>query len=182
MLLLYPMFVAALHMPIRSGGLQRRELLSALPAVATLVVAAPPAAAGSRQMDDVKVLASKARSLRSYVGSTSSNRRLCPMDPDPNVNNYINVAENVERGKSTVLLPLQAAMTTVAAAANLPDAELQKQLEIQPLLMKGHLLELDQAMKERNYEPYTSKTTGVTYQGVAEPGIERQSIATKDRC
>ena len=81
-------------------------------------------------------------------------------------NNYVNVITNLERGKSEVLLPLQAAMAAyVKTATPLSDAELQKALKLQPSFMKGHLLELDTAIKERKFDEYTSKTTGDVYPG-----------------
>ena len=65
---------------------------------------------------------------------------------------------------------------TVAASANngcshcvrlqvgLPD-EAQKSLSLQPIIMKGHLLELDTALKEYKFDEYVSKTTGKVYRG-----------------
>ena len=43
--------------------------------------------------------------------------------------------------------------------------ELQKQLERQPELLKGHLSELDFYLKKEKFEQYTSKTTGDDYTG-----------------
>ena len=60
------------------------------------------------------MLAAKTKSLRSYVRSTSGNRRLFPMDPDSN--NYINIERTVLRGKTEVLLPLLALLQSLALA------------------------------------------------------------------
>ena len=71
-------------------------------------------------------------------------RRSLPLDPTPGVNNYAALTATVVRDKQAVLLPLQANFKALAAAAavnqSLPP-ELQKQLELQPLLMQGHMLE-----------------------------------------
>lgn len=146
-----------------SPKVSRRSLL-ALP-VAALAVgghdispasAAPP-------LDEIKILGSKAKGIKSYVRTTSGNRRKFPMEEGGN--NYVNVINNLERGKKEVLLPLQAAMATYAKTATLADPELQKELKLQASYMKGHLLELDQAIKERKFDEYTSKTTGDVYPG-----------------
>ena len=100
--------------------------------------------------------------------SGAANRRLLPLDPTPGVNNYASLTDKVKRDRERVLLPLQAAMVATASAAGsagrLPD-ELQKQLALQPLLMKGHLLELEQALVEGRFDEYASKRTGETYPG-----------------
>lgn len=62
-------------------------------------------------------------------------------------------------------MPLLAAMEAAIAATSLPDAELQKQLEMQPQEMKGHLSELVFYLKKEKFESYVSKTTGDTYTG-----------------
>ena len=56
-------------------------------------------------------------------------------------------------------------MTAAAAAIALPDAERQKQLSNQPLLLKGHLAELGVALDQASFDPYTSKTTEDLYPG-----------------
>ena len=141
----------------------RRNFL-ALPAAAlALGGSVAPVSAGTA-LDEIRVLGSKAKGLKSYVRSTSANRRKFPMEEGGN--NYVNVITNLERGKSEVLLPLQAAMAAyVKTATPLSDAELQKALKLQPSFMKGHLLELDTAIKERKFDEYTSKTTGDVYPG-----------------
>jgi hypothetical protein len=152
--------------PIRSDNLlSRRHVLQSAPAVGALVGYAPSAyaASSSRKLDDIKVLASKSRSLRSYVRQTSANRRLFPMDPAGG--NYVNVANTVKRGQKEVLLPLREAMIEYVAATSLPDEELQKQLALQPQLMLGHLSELDFYLKKEKFDQYTSKTTGDDYPG-----------------
>ena len=143
-----------------SGPAVSRRSFAALGALAAL----PASAADKRlNLDDIKVLAAKARALRAFVRSTSANRRLFPMEEGSN--NYINVERGVRRGQTEVLLPLQAAMTAAAAAIALPDAERQKQLSNQPLLLKGHLAELGVALDQASFDPYTSKTTEDLYPG-----------------
>lgn len=63
--------------------LSRRRVLELAPASAILFGSAQPAAAvAARKLDEIKVLTSKAKSLRVYVRQTAANRRLFPMDPD----------------------------------------------------------------------------------------------------
>tara|TARA_B110001452_G_C15187772_1_gene412523 strand:- start:592 stop:1179 length:588 start_codon:yes stop_codon:yes gene_type:complete len=141
----------------------RRELLQ-LPLLA-LPVAALPASAASKPatLESVKVLAAKAKALRSTVRTSSAGRRNFPMVPD--TNNYSSQTKAVERAQQVVLLPLLAAMKAVAPTITLSDAEMQKQLKEQAIFMKGHLLELDTALKGYKFDEYVSKTTGETYLG-----------------
>ena len=161
---LFTLLLLASASALRVPTLTRRDLVK-LPAVAAIAAAAQPAYAVNK-LDDIKVLAAKTKSLRSYVRSTSGNRRLFPMDPDSN--NYINIERTVLRGKTEVLLPLLAAMKDYAATASLPEDKL-KQLQEQPTLLVGHLSELDyyvsKSQKLNSYEEYTSKTTGDIYPG-----------------
>ena len=90
-------------------------------------------------------------------------RRRFPMDPA--AGNYAGVAGTVVRGQKEVLLPLQAAITALAAEVQLPDGESKKLLDLQPQLMKGHLSELDYYLKKASFEEYSSKTTGDNYPG-----------------
>ena len=55
----------------------------------------------------------------------------------------------------------------------------QKQLELQPLLLKGHCLELEQALKQALFEPYVSKTTGARYDGGK---VERELEEIAETC
>lgn len=75
------------------------------------------------------------------------------------------ITGTVTRAKVSVLIPLQAALVRAAGAENTLSPELQKELRLQPLLMKGHLLELDQALDQFRFDAYVSKTTGATYPG-----------------
>jgi len=160
-----------------SALLDRRQLLqlpvAALPLAAALA-AAPASAAvlagyGAKLNipDAIKVKIIKAKGLRATVRQSAQNRRSLPMDPTPGVNNYASLTDEVQRTKTIVLLPLIAALkelTKSEAAAELPE-EQRKQLKEQPLLLKGHVLELDQALKELKFDEYKSKTTGAIYPG-----------------
>ena len=141
----------------------RRELMQ-LPLLALPMVASPAFAASKpATIESVKVLAAKAKALRSTVRTSSAGRRNFPMVPD--TNNYSSQTKAVERAQQTVLLPLLAAMKAVAPTITLSDAAMQKQLKEQPIFMKGHLLELDTALKGYQFDEYVSKTTGETYLG-----------------
>ena len=102
------------------------------------------------------------------VRAGAASRRKLPLDPTPGVNNYASLTDRVRREQASVLLPLQAAMAAAAAAAGgsgrLPD-DMQKQLALQPELLKGHLSELDYYLAKANFAEYVSKTTGETYPG-----------------
>ncbi|KAL1530696.1 hypothetical protein AB1Y20_001595 [Prymnesium parvum] len=147
----------------------RRELLRLPLGVLPLAAlhAAPAAAAeptGVRISDSVKVKIIKAKSLRAMVRRSAQNRRSLPMDTTPGVNNYPSLTQELKRQEKLVLLPLQAELARIAASAELPE-EKRKALALQPLLLKGHLLELQQALAEAKFEEYTSKTTKATYPG-----------------
>lgn len=58
----------------------------------------------------------------------------------------------------------QAAMAEVASTAS-GTGDLKSQIETQPLLLKGHLIELDEAIREDRFSEYTSKRTQDTYPG-----------------
>ena len=130
----------------------RRQLLQ-LPATAVGAAAAAAfsgcgaaVAADARIPTELQLLGIKAKKLRAAVRIGASNRRKLPFDQTPGVNNYGSLTDRVKRDKASVLLPLQSAIAAYASDAALSDVELQKQLALQPLLMKGHLLELDQAI------------------------------------
>lgn len=149
----------------------RRQLLQ-LPATAVGAAAAAAfsgcgaaVAADARIPTELQLLGIKAKKLRAAVRIGASNRRKLPFDQTPGVNNYGSLTDRVKRDKASVLLPLQSAIAAYASDAALSDVELQKQLALQPLLMKGHLLELDQALGEFRFNAYVSKTTGRTYPG-----------------
>ena len=161
---------SALRAPVHStDALSRRHLIQCTPVVAGCLAAEGlPLAAVARptpppSLDNLKVLTAKARGLRGYVRSTAANRRLFPFEEGGD--NYINVANYVKNGQKTILLPLQAALIAAAAATTLPDEERQKQLLLQPELLKGHFSELDFYLKKRGFDEYTSKTTGDVYPG-----------------
>lgn len=148
-----------------TATLSRRAVLpsalafAAAPGLARAVQTPPPT------LDQIKVLGAKAKVLRATVRSSSGNRRLLPLDPTPGFNNYASVTNMVVRAQASVLVPLQAAMTTFAAMpAGLPD-NVQKQLATQALLLKGHLLELNDALGKYQFDEYVSKTTKMTYSG-----------------
>ena len=97
------------------GPVVSRRSFAALGALAALPA---NAAEGRVNLDQIKVLSAKARALRAFVRSTSSNRRLFPMEEGSN--NYVNVEKGVRRGQTEVLMPLLTAMTAAAAAISLP--------------------------------------------------------------
>jgi hypothetical protein len=175
--------VSSLLVPAPARSLGRRELLLPLP----LVLLAPANSAASARepaaepliSDGMRVLLTKAKALRGYVANTAAARRSFPMDPDPEVNNYLKLKDAVERAQATVLLPLLAALERKAGAAQLPE-EQQKQLAQQPLLLKGHLLELEQALAlEEGFAAYVSKSTGVEYRGGK---VERELEEVGETC
>lgn len=154
----------------RNGGsIGRRQFVSgALATVFAGSCMSTPAYAAARAGSmpaEIKLLATKAKALREAVRTGAGERRKSPMDMAPGVNNYEKLTTRVLRDREAVLLPLQAALAAYAATASLPNSEFQKQLALQPLLMKGHLLELDQAVAQLQFDQYVSKSTGRTYPG-----------------
>eukprot|EP00965_Chrysotila_dentata_P024654 816804-Pleurochrysis_carterae.AAC.3 len=145
----------------RSLFLSRRQLLSgmAVSVAMPLIINAPlPASASSSGFEQVADLGAEAKALRAAVRSGAPETRAKSQG-------YADLKSQVEKQKTAVLLPLQvrladsydsedvdgktrtcvqAAMATAAPSAGL-TADNQKRLELLPLLMKGHLLELDQA-------------------------------------
>ena len=99
---------------------------------------------------------------------------------DRSAANYAKIAERVRRDEATVLQPLRAAM--IAAAASAPDSlseEQRKQLRFQPIALKGHMLELGQALDAYNLDEYVSKSTGETYPGGK---VERELEEVGETC
>lgn len=153
-----------------------------------LAVAATPSAAPAARptlipiKDDLKLLIVKAKALRGAVRSGAAARRNLPFDPTPGVNNYASLTAKVLRDKQSVLLPLQAELQAVAAASaanSLLPPELQKKLELQPVLMGSHFLELDQALEKFKFEAYTSKRSGRDYPGGK---VERELEEISETC
>ena len=160
----------------------RRQALSAASAAsaASACSALPVSAKGNALADEeLRLLIVKAKELRSAVRTGAAARRKLPMDPTPGVNNYVPLTSKIERGTTTVLLPLQAKLSAVAAAAPLADEELKKALVQQPMLLTGHLSELKYYLGKHAFEPYTSKTTGKTYPGGK---VERELEEVEETC
>lgn len=136
-------------------GTTRRHVLKLTPALAlALSVASNPAGATAalsanqgveKLPGEIKLLTTKAKMLRGAVSSSAAIRRAFPLDPTPGVNNYRAITDAVKNAKEEVLLPLSAALAAAAefTYGSLPPEKI-KLLALQPLLMKGHLLELDQ--------------------------------------
>ena len=79
----------------------------------------------------------------------------------------------------TSTLPAAAAVAAAAEAKSALPAEAQKALALQPVRIEGHMFELDQALKEFKFEPYTSKKSGKTYQGGK---VERELEEVEETC
>ena len=62
---------------------------------------------------------------------------------------------------STYIQPLQQQMATLAPLLSLPSAEAQEKAEVKPLLMKGHIAELNQAINEMNFLSQAKEITEV---------------------
>lgn len=144
----------------------RRQLLQSCVAVLPFAVFPENAVAsqGINIDDSTKVAIIKAKALREMVRRRAQQRRSMPMDVTTAANNYKSLSMEVLKQRDALLLPLQAKLTDIAAKAVLPD-EQKQQLALQPLLLKGHLLELDQALTESKFDVYVSKTTKSTYLG-----------------
>jgi hypothetical protein len=138
---------------LRVPTVSRREAVRLAAASATtipLVANAVPQYVVPIQ-DDLKILIIKAKELRTAVRNGASARRSLPLDPTPGVNNYEALTNKVLRAKVATLEPLRAQFKAVAAdagAKSLLAPEIQKAFELQPLLMQGHMLELDQVCKQ----------------------------------
>jgi len=169
---------------LRVPTVSRREAVRLAAASATtipLVANAVPQYVVPIQ-DDLKILIIKAKELRTAVRNGASARRSLPLDPTPGVNNYEALTNKVLRAKVATLEPLRAQFKAVAAdagAKSLLAPEIQKAFELQPLLMQGHMLELDQALKEAKFEAYISKRTGKTYPGGK---VERELEEIEETC
>ena len=97
----------------------------------------------------VKKLAVKAKALRNAVREQGEGAK-----------------SRVAKEKESVLEPLRVAMA--AAAPGLKEGLTDEQFEaaeLQPVLLKGHLFELGDALERGQWERYTSKTTKATYPG-----------------
>jgi len=163
---LFVLFFAAAGQSLRlSAPMGRRAAVASAGATFVAIVAPPALAEPAPDLGAIKVLASKAKQLRATVRTSAGNRRSLPLDPTPGVNNYASTTAEVKRKQKAVLLPLQAAMTAYAASSTGLSEELQKQLALQPELMKGHLSELDYYLKKLSFDEYVSKTTKQTYPG-----------------
>jgi chromosome partitioning protein len=100
--------------------------------------------------------------LRSALGEVSEGYDFVLIDCPPSSGL---LTLNALGAAHSVLVPLQAAMATFAATpSGLPD-DVQKQLATQALLLKGHLLELNDALGKYQFDEYVSKTTKMTYSG-----------------
>ena len=158
----------------------RRDAVFAAAACAGL--AAPsvrPAVANTPLVSDkLALLIVKARELRGNVRNGAAARRTFPLDPDPTVNNYSRLTDDVQRKKVKVLLPLQEELSAVADAFEGPE-ELKKQLQLQPQLLKGHLVELDQTLADFDFSESMLKSTGKVYQGGK---VERELEEVEEVC
>ncbi|KAL3918488.1 MAG: hypothetical protein SGPRY_006000 [Prymnesium sp.] len=158
---------AAVRSPMSSPPLPRRAAVLAPPALLSLLSPALPAyavAAPPAGIDRVKLDSIRARSLRDRVRTEAARRRSRISDRAPGAVIYQSLTDEVRRQQKTLLVPLTTSLAAIAATADLPK-EKKEQLKLQPLLLKGHLLELDQALAESKFDSYVSKTTKATYPG-----------------
>jgi len=141
----------------------RREAFAAAACSSVLLPTAVHAARLTAEMEaaakakvkplSIDELTRKARSLRSFTITASKTGT--PMEARH---------DRLVRKKEQVLMPLLAAITAVAPTLGLPE-EKQKRAELLPMLMKGHFLELDEAIERNAFEAYESKSQGKTYAG-----------------
>ena len=161
--------VAALRLPPAVST--RRDALGLAAAAAALPIS-PAFAAPQLVSKELSQLIVKAKKLRGDVAKGAA--------ADRSAANYAKIAERVRRDEATVLQPLRAAM--IAAAASAPDSlseEQRKQLRFQPIALKGHMLELGQALDAYNLDEYVSKSTGETYPGGK---VERELEEVGETC
>lgn len=163
----------------------RRETLAKFVAAAGAgAVSNADAASAARPpvlIDDKSlVLLSKARALRDSTRIGAAARRKLPFDPTPGANNYPVLTKSLRYSQTNVLVPLQEAMTRIASGdlSALPE-EQRKAFALQPVLMKGHMFELDQALGSFQFDTYVSKTTKETYPGGK---VERELEEIAETC
>jgi len=154
-----------LTVDLMPAHMSRRAVLPPALALATLPASSFAASPQTPTLDSIKVLGAKAKVLRATVRSSAGNRRTLPLDPTPGANNYASIEAAVRLGQKKVLVPLQAAMAAYAAAQTGLPEELQKSLAQQPVLMIGHMSELDYYLKKLGFDEYYSKSTKATYPG-----------------
>ena len=160
--------VAALRLPPAVST--RRDALGLAAAAAALPIS--PAFAAPFVSKELSQLIVKAKKLRGDVAKGAA--------ADRSAANYAKITERVRRDETTVLQPLRAAMIAAAAAA--PESlseEQRKQLRFQPIALKGHMLELGQALDAYNLDEYVSKSTGETYPGGK---VERELEEVGETC
>ena len=168
--------VAAVRLP---PAVSRRDALSFAAAAAALP-AAPALASQQLVSNELALLIVKAKQLRGAVRTGAAARRTFPMDPTDGVNNYQKLTQQVRRAEVATLQPLRAAM--IAAAASAPatlSEENRKQLKFQPIALKGHMLELGQALDGWRFDEYSSKSTGEVYPGGK---VERELEEISETC
>jgi hypothetical protein len=160
----------------------RRDALRMVSVASLSAMPVSPAAAAPKYLipidDDMKLAIVRTRQLRSAVATGAAARRNLPLIDGEN--NYRKLTEQVSRAKVALLLPLQQRFKALAAAnvGTLP-AEIEKALALQPILMQGHLLELDQALAEYKFDAYQSKRTGKVYPGGK---VERELEEVEEVC
>jgi len=128
----------------------RRSFLARTVSAAAVVVLEGPAAPSFGQgatLETVEALGGKSKALRRLVRNTQGKAK-----------------KEVIRATEEVLIPLQAAMIEVAPTLGL-EGEFQRQAETQPLLLKGHLIELQEAVDNAQFSEYVSKRTKDSYPG-----------------
>eukprot|EP00316_Scyphosphaera_apsteinii_P016977 CAMPEP_0119330046 /NCGR_PEP_ID=MMETSP1333-20130426/77370_1 /TAXON_ID=418940 /ORGANISM="Scyphosphaera apsteinii, Strain RCC1455" /LENGTH=183 /DNA_ID=CAMNT_0007339325 /DNA_START=121 /DNA_END=672 /DNA_ORIENTATION=- len=143
-----------------SSAIGRRELQHGLLAVVSVgsVVSLPCPASAARYLSEVNAMGKKVKALRATVrqgGAVEELRSLVQKESD-----------------SLLKKNLAVAMAAIAPGLGLPEDSKasypaqQQRVEVLPLLLKGHLLELDQALADKKgFDPYISKTTKLSYPG-----------------
>lgn len=141
--------------PATPNALWRGRRDATVAAIAAAMLPLMPASAATLLSNDDKVIRSaraptvKARALRVAVRDGGAS-----------------TAARVAKERESVLAPLQKAMAAGAPKLEyLTEAEYATAQKL-PLLLKGHLLELDDALRsDGGFVAYTSKETGATYPG-----------------
>ena len=160
--------VAALRLPPAVST--RRDALGLAAAAAALPIS-PAFAAPQLVSKELSQLIVKAKKLRGDVAKGAA--------ADRSAANYAKITERVRRDEATVLQPLRAAMIAAAALRGSLSEDQRKQLRFQPIALKGHMLELGQALDAYNLDEYVSKSTGETYPGGK---VERELEEVGETC
>ena len=146
-------------LPALVGWLVSRRHATAA-ALASAALASP---ASHATTFNTQTLQAKTQNIHELTRAANQLRNSLAIDAPMDAPDYKKTTQRMKQ-ETEKLYALQKDMEQLAPSLDLSD-DLKQRANLQPLLLKGHLLELQEALASKSFDTYVSKSTKKTYLG-----------------